>query len=89
MRSLDDIEATWSIRILPDGWVRVHLIGGVLNAVQPPELADLYHDVDEMPEWAREKLYALYTIRPDPSHSVVGVGRRLSTDSYWITYQQE
>lgn len=45
----------------------------------------IYDNVDSLPEWMREKLAVLVTLRFDvPTEELVGLGRRVSEHVFWV-----
>lgn len=83
--TLDD--RTYRLEIRNDRSVRVMCMG--VDRVDS-ELAPYYHDVEALPQWARERLAVLMiTSAEPPTQAVDGVGRRISERVFWIYAPQE
>ena len=63
-------------------YVRVVSFG--IGMLEPtPEV--LYNNIDELPEWMQEKLALLtMTSMNRPTKDVVGVGRRIQENIFWV-----
>jgi hypothetical protein len=49
------------------------------------EAEGVYSSVDELPEWAQERVAVLMLCDPTPpTQEVEGVGRRIDRDVYWV-----
>lgn len=49
------------------------------------EAEGIYSSVDELPEWAQERVAVLMLCDPTPpTQDVEGVGRRIDRDVYWV-----
>ena len=49
------------------------------------EAEGIYSSVDEVPEWAQERVAVLMLCDPTPpTQDVNGVGRRIDRDIYWV-----
>ena len=55
-----------------------------------PELKMRYDNINALPKWAQEKLAVLMVLDPDKvNNDVVGVGRRISRNIYWLYKENE
>ena len=49
------------------------------------ELEGYYDDLSDLPVWVQERIAVLAVCSPEPpTHIVVGVGRRISENIYWV-----
>lgn len=49
------------------------------------QLAGHYDDVDDLPDWVKERLAVLSVIDPTPpTYELAGIGRRISTNVFWV-----
>jgi hypothetical protein len=74
---------TYRVEIYRDGVVLTHCYDLVDRWV--PGLEEMYKSVDDMPQWAQEKLAVLSlcdTSKPTPE--IKEVGRRITENLFWI-----
>lgn len=72
----------YRVHIQAVGAVSVICLG--MDRVDSP-LEGYYHEVEALPLWVRERLAVLMVTSPKPpTHTVVGVGRRISETVFWV-----
>lgn len=50
-----------------------------------PELKMSYHNINDMPKWAQEKLAVLMVLDPTKiNNDIEGVGKRINRNTYWL-----
>ena len=77
---VDDL--TYRVVVYPDRSAHVQWFGnGGVDAL----LRHYYDSVDDLPDWAQERLAILMMLPADkPTPEIPGVGRRISEDRFWV-----
>lgn len=81
------LDELWQLTVLGNGSVRMVYIGWGFK--QPP-LEMMFKNLNEIPDWAKDRLVVLRMLEVDRDGTTVyGVGRRVSENRFWVVKKGE
>ena len=70
------------VQIRPtSGYIQVKCLKGI--TLDNDKLCN-YMSLNDIPDWIKERVYALSVLEPDENHVIADVGARTSEETFWV-----